>query len=116
MIALYMDEHVPRAITLGLKLRGIDVLTVQEDNFSGKSDPELIERAVYLQRTIFTYDDDLLVEATQRQRSGQQFYGVVYAHHLRISIGECIKDLELLAKYVETKEIKNQVIFLPLKK
>lgn len=27
MIALYMDEHVPRAITIGLRLRGIDVLT-----------------------------------------------------------------------------------------
>lgn len=28
-IALYMDEHVRRAITNGLKLRSIDVITVQ---------------------------------------------------------------------------------------
>jgi len=27
-------EHIPRAITLGLRLRGIDILTVQEDTFS----------------------------------------------------------------------------------
>lgn len=26
-LALYMDHHVPRAITDGLRLRGVDVLT-----------------------------------------------------------------------------------------
>ena len=30
-IALYMDVHVHRAITVGLRLREIDVLTAQED-------------------------------------------------------------------------------------
>lgn len=115
MISLYMDEHVPRAITLGLRLRGIVVLTVQEDNFSGKSDPELINRAGYLNRAIFTNDDDLLIEASKRQKAGQLFYGVVYAHHLRVSIGTCIKELELLANCAEIEEIKNQVIFLPIK-
>ena len=53
MISLYMDEHVPRAITIGLRLRGVDVLSVQEDNFAGKSDSELLDRAIYLNRAIF---------------------------------------------------------------
>lgn len=30
-VAFYMDEHVPRAISVGLRLRGVDVLTAQED-------------------------------------------------------------------------------------
>lgn len=30
-LAFYMDENVPKAITEGLRLLGIDVLTVQED-------------------------------------------------------------------------------------
>ena len=30
-LKLYMDEHVPTAITEGLRQRGIDVFTVQED-------------------------------------------------------------------------------------
>ena len=50
-----MDEHIPRAITLGLRLRGIDILTVQEDAFSGKPDPELLDRAVYLKIALFTH-------------------------------------------------------------
>jgi predicted nuclease of predicted toxin-antitoxin system len=115
VIPLYMDEHVPRAITIGLRLRGVDVLTVQEDNNSGKSDPELLERAVYLKRAIFTNDDDLLVEAANRQREGHDFCGVIYAHHLRVSICTCINDLELLAKSGKIEEIINRVIFVPLK-
>ena len=34
-VRLYMDQHVPRAITLGLELLRIDVLTAFEDGFSG---------------------------------------------------------------------------------
>lgn len=49
-----MDEHVPRAITIGLGVRGIDILTVQGDNFSGRSDPELLDRAAQLKRAVFT--------------------------------------------------------------
>jgi len=111
-----MDEHVPKAITIGLRLRGIDVLTVQEDNFLSKSDSELLDKAGYLKRTVFSHDDDLLVEATKRQRAGQIFYGVIYAHHLKVSIGTCIKDIEILSKFGDLEEIKNQVIFLPLKR
>jgi len=111
-----MDEHVPKAITIGLRLREIDVLTVQEDNFLSKSDSELLDRAGYLKRAVFSHDDDLLVEATKRQRAGQIFYGVIYAHHLKVSIGTCIKDIEILSKFGDLEEIKNQVIFLPLKR
>ena len=32
ILKLYMDENVPRQITVGLRLRGIDVLSVQEDH------------------------------------------------------------------------------------
>jgi hypothetical protein len=30
-VALYMDVHVPRAVTNGLRQRGVDVITAQED-------------------------------------------------------------------------------------
>ena len=31
-VAFYMDEHVPKPITLALRIRGVDVLTAQEDD------------------------------------------------------------------------------------
>ncbi|MEM9214897.1 MAG: DUF5615 family PIN-like protein [Cyanobacteria bacterium P01_F01_bin.150] len=47
-LALYMDEHVHRAITLGLRLRNVDGLTLQEDGLAGISDPEVLDRATTL--------------------------------------------------------------------
>jgi hypothetical protein len=33
-LALYMDHHVPRAITVGLRLRDVEVITAYEDGSS----------------------------------------------------------------------------------
>lgn len=114
MIAFYLDAHVPRAIALGLRMRGIDVLTAQEDGAAMFSDVELLDRATHLGRVLFTFDDDLLAEAAKRQRLGQHFSGVVYAHPLRGTIGQCVHDLELVAKAGEPEDLRNQVLFLPL--
>jgi hypothetical protein len=43
-IALYMDQHVPRAITVGLRVHEVDVLTAYEDGTSELEDPELLDR------------------------------------------------------------------------
>ena len=109
-----MDQHVPRSITLGLRLRGVDVLTAHEDGASTLSDPELLDRATALGRPLFSQDDDLLAEAHRRQSSGAPFAGVIYAHQLQISIGKCINDLELIATAAQPADLVNQVLFLPL--
>ncbi len=109
-----MDHHVPRAITNGLRLRGVDVLTAHEDRASEFRDPALLDRAAELRRVLFTQDDDLLMEATRRQRRGQSFHGVIYAHQLRVSIGACVRDLELIAEVGEPAEMIGQTLFLPL--
>jgi len=113
-ISLYMDAHVPRAITLGLRLRTVDVLTAQEDGSETLSDSELLNRATQLNRVLFTFDDDLLVEAAKRQEEGKSFSGVIYAHPLRITIGQCIRDLELIAKAGDPQDLRDRVEFLPL--
>lgn len=109
-----MDEHVPRAITGGLRLRGIDVITVQEDGRSGLPDPEILDRATELGRPLFSQDDDLLVEAHRRQAEGIPFAGVIYAHQLHITIGDCIRDLELIARAADPSDLTDRVEFLPL--
>jgi hypothetical protein len=101
-LAIYLDHHVPRAITLGLGLRGVDVLTAYEDGASE------------LGRVIFTRDDDLLAEAAKRQEEGILFQGVIYAHQMRVSIGKCVQDLEMTAKVGEPADLMNGIMFLPL--
>lgn len=113
-IRFYMDVHVRRAVTEGLRLRQIDVLTAQEDNAGTFDDEALFDRATELERVLFTQDDDLLRLAKQRQQRGLLFSGVIYAHQLNITVGQCIADLELIAKTIEPIEMMNTTIFLPL--
>jgi hypothetical protein len=113
-IPLYLDEHVARAITLGLRLRGIDVLTPQEDGRRGIADSLLLDRATELGRPLFSQDEDLLVEARRRQDAGIAFSGLVYAHQLHVTIGDCVRDLHLIAEAMEPEEIVNRVEYLPL--
>ena len=110
-----MDVHVRRAVTDGLRLRGVDVLTAQEDGAGELPDPQLLSRASELGRILFSQDDDLLREARKRQQSGELFTGVIYAHQLNISIGQCVDELELIAQLTEPEEWINRLAYLPLK-
>jgi predicted nuclease of predicted toxin-antitoxin system len=113
-VRLYMDVHIPTAITEGLRLRGVEVLTAQEDGGRRLPDDKLLDRATELGYVLFTQDDDLLREAAERQQHGAAFAGVIYAHQLEVTIGQCIRDLELIAKVDEPEDCANRVEYLPL--
>lgn len=110
-----MDEQVPYAITEGLRIRGIDVLTAQEDGRRQTADDALIGRATDLGRLLFSDDADMLRHATRRQRSHIEFSGVVYGHFAETTIGQCIADLELICVAGEPEEFANRVVHLPLR-
>ena len=113
-LKLYMDQHVPRAISMGLRLRRVDVATAYEDRAHEFSDPALLDRATSLGRVLFTMDDDLLMEAVKRQDAGTAFGGVIFAHPCDISIGQCVHDLEVIAAAGTESDISGRVIYLPL--
>ncbi len=79
-LTLYMDMHVPRAITNGLRRRGVQVVTAQEDGTAELDDLALLDRATELGCPLYTQDDDLLAEACSRQTEGVRFAGVIYSH------------------------------------
>ena len=109
-----MDQHVPRAVTVGLRQREVDVLTAFEDGTSEVDDAVLLNRATALGRALFTQDDDLLVEAARRQAEDIAFAGIIYAHQQRVTVGMCVEQLELIAKALEFDELESRVIYLPL--
>jgi hypothetical protein len=39
---------------------------------------------------------------------------VIYAHRLGITVGQAVRDLELVAKVANPAEMKNRIVFLPL--
>jgi predicted nuclease of predicted toxin-antitoxin system len=80
-LGLYMDVHVPLPITRGLRRRGVDVLTAQDDCTTRFPDADLLRRARERGRILFSQDEDLIVEAVQCQRTGTPFATVVFARH-----------------------------------
>ncbi len=113
-LSLYMDEHIHKAITEGLRQRNVDVSTVQQDGRSGFPDVVLLDRAIELQRVMFSQDQDFLIEAQRRQSEGVPFSGVIFARQSRVDIGTCVNDLEMIAKALDIADFANWVQYLPL--
>ncbi len=109
-----MDVHVPRSVTTALRLQSIDVLTAQEDGAARLDDDRLLERATELGRVLVSQDEDLLREGVRRLREGQRFSGIVYAHQLRVTIGQMVEDLELIATATSKEEWSGKIEYLPL--
>jgi predicted nuclease of predicted toxin-antitoxin system len=114
-VPLYMDVHVHGAITRGLRKRGVEVLTAQDDGRRRSGDPDLLDRATALGRALVTNDADFLIEAAMRQRQNRSFAGIIFAHQSQVSVGDCIRDLELIAGVMEIGEVSNLVTYLPLR-
>ncbi|GFE72200.1 DUF5615 family PIN-like protein [Chroococcus sp. FPU101] len=112
-VALYMDVHVPFAITEQLRRRGVDVLTAIEDGSATLDDDVLLERVSCLGRVIFTQDIRFRALAEDWQRQGKPFAGLIFGHQLGGTIGQFVRDLELIAQASEPNEWLNTVEYLP---
>jgi predicted nuclease of predicted toxin-antitoxin system len=113
-VSFYVDEHVHGAIIHGLRRRGVDLLTVQDDGYGQEDDPILLDRALTLERVMVTQDKDFLREGARRQVAGEPFAGVAYAAQDLNAIGRYVTDLELIAKIDDLVDWMNQVKYLPL--
>lgn len=114
-IALYMDVHVPQAITEQLRRRGVDVLTAFEDRTTELPDDRLLVRVTELKRVLFTQDIRFRVLAETWQIEGKQFSGLIFGHQLGGTIGQFVQDLELIAKASEPDDWVNVVEYIPFK-
>lgn len=112
-VALYMDVHVEWVITKALRARGIDVLTAQDDGTTRLDDDKLLDRATALRRILFTRDQDFLRESHQRQITGQSFLGVIFAPQVKVSIGQCVNDLTLIALATDPVDWHCRLDYLP---
>jgi len=110
-----MDVHVPRAVTIALRIHGIDVLTAQEDGSGELDDMALLQRATGLGRVLVSQDSDLLREGNRMLKAGAHFSGIVYAHQLRITIGQFVEDLALIALETSSEDWVSRIEFLPIR-
>ena len=114
MLRFYFDHNMQRQIASGLRLRDVDVLTAYEDNAHTLSDLEILNRASALSRVLVTKDHHFLGIAHSRLEGGIDFTGIVYISRESISIGDCIEQLEIVAKVYDYTETINRVLYLPI--
>ena len=106
-IRSFTDEHVARAVVIGLRRRGEDVLTVPESSTLGASDAEQLQRARDEERVIFTQDDDSLRLAA----AGTDHAGIVYASQ-ECAVGQIIRGLMVIHDVLEADELVGCVEYL----
>lgn len=115
MTPLYLDVHVPAAIATDLRRRGVDALTAQEDGAARLADTDLLLRASSLGRVMFTQDLRFKALAEDWQRNARPFTGLVFGHQLYGSIGQYVRDLELIAKATNPADWIGKIEQLPLR-
>lgn len=78
----------------------------------GKDDEFHLQKAKELKAVMLTHDADFLVLAHRWKSKGREHYGVLYAQPQNISIGECIRSVELVVQVLTDEDMKNHIEFL----
>jgi hypothetical protein len=112
VIRLYADENVDDRIVRGLRLRGIDVVTVVEAGMIGKPDPEQLSRATLDGRVLLTSDHDFLQMHLDWMREGKSHAGIIYYAQFHVSVGTCIWGVKLIVDLLSPDDMGNHLEFV----
>lgn len=93
-IAYHLDEHIPNAVTKGLRQYGIDVTTPSDANLLEAGDLLHLDYARRTGRIMVTFDADYI----RLHRNNLEHAGIIYVVPRSRSIGRMI---ELLCLYYE---------------
>lgn len=117
MLRLASDADVHGEILRGLRRRlpVIDLVRVQDALPEGTPDPEVLVWAATENRILVTNDRNTMVGfAYQRVALGESMPGLIVTTNEQ-SLGLAIDDILVIAEYMAEDEIKDQVVFLPLR-
>lgn len=106
---IYADENIERSIIEGLRRRKVEVVSARELGYLSKPDEFHIKKASEIKAVILTHDIDFL-----RIVSGQgiKHAGIIFSHPKNVSIGQCIKGVELISNILTEEEMENHIEFL----
>jgi predicted nuclease of predicted toxin-antitoxin system len=111
LIKLYLDEDVPEAVAISLRLRGYDVSTTREANLKGLKDVDQLEYALFNGRVLITHNiADFIKIHKEFAKKGKKHNGIVLSKQL--PIGQIVKGLLKLLSNLSPDKIRNNVIWL----
>jgi predicted nuclease of predicted toxin-antitoxin system len=115
-IKYYTDTHIPKAVALQLRTRGIDVVRCEEVDLAEASDSEHLEYAAANGRTLISHDRDFWDIHARWLAEGREHCGIVlFGRQLQGNVGKLVTELADLAQMIEEdaasleKDIYNQV-------
>ncbi len=88
---IYEDENIERTLIEGLRRRGMEVISAVEAGYAGMPDTFHIKKAFEMKAVILTRDTDFLMANS----AGLPHSGIIFAQSKKISIGQCIRGVEL---------------------
>lgn len=106
---IYADENIEKSIIEGLRRRKVEVISAKELGYAGKPDEFHIKKALELKAVILTHDIDFLRIATT---SGLSHRGIIFSHSKEVSIGQCLRGVELIVNVLTDKDIENHIEFI----
>lgn len=106
---IYADENIEKSIIEGLRRRKVEVISAKELGYAGKPDEFHIKKALELKAVILTHDIDFLRIATT---SGLSHRGIIFSHSKEVSIGQCLRGVELIVNVLTDKDMENHIEFL----
>ena len=106
---IFADENIERSIIDGLRRRKIEVISVIELGYEGLPDEFHIQKAYEIKAVILTHDFDFLRISS---KPGISHCGIIFAHSWNVSIGQCIRGVELISNILTVQEMENHVEFL----
>ena len=113
-LRLYLDEDAMRkSLVLGLRARGIDVLTANEADMVNRPDEDHLTTATGLDRVLYSYNTaDYCVIHGHWMARGQSHSGIIVAPQQRYSTGDEIRRLLHLCHANTPSRMKNSIEFL----
>ena len=113
-IRLYVDEDASEtAVMLGLRARGIDLLTTVEARRLGVSDQEQLEYAIHQRRALYTFNaKDFARLHREFLTNGRSHSGIIVIPEQRYSVGEKIRRIAALLHARTVESMTDQIEFL----
>jgi len=111
VLRAYADEHVPSAVVQALRLRGMDVVFVQDRQGEGTDDADVLAESLRDRRILLTNDTDFLVLAAQLSKRNEPFAPVFFWPQKRRRVGEIVRRILREAKLGNYAELCSRVHF-----
>ena len=114
VVRLYVDEDASEAaVIVGLRARGVDVVTTVEAKRCGTLDAEQLEFATKQERVIYTFNaSDFARLHREYLQQGRFHAGIVVIPEQRYSIGEKVRRLAAFVYSSTAESMVSRIEFL----